>query len=101
MTKLRNTADTLTSWHYNEGWYNGMTATYIDPDHYKSADLAVQHQAMANTILAANPANIASGHYQNAIDHMGAIKIGMAAQGCPIPESGTNSETAYTDYQNA
>lgn len=93
------TAATLTSWHHDEGWYNGMTAQYSDPGRYSAAELVAQHQAMAITILAANPADTASGHYQNAIDHMGAIEIGMAANGIPVPESGTNYQTAYTQYQ--
>lgn len=92
------TADTLTSWHHNEAWYNGMTVAYSDPTQWSEAQLIAQHQAMAATILAANPADIASGHYQNAIDHMGAIEIGMAANGIAVPDTGIDYQTAYTEY---
>ena len=95
------TAGTLTSWHHNEGWFNGMTAQYSDPGTYSEAQLIAQHQTAANTILAANPGDITSGHYQNAIDHMGAIEIGMAANGIEVPDSGMNYETAYTQYQSS
>lgn len=93
------TADTLTSWHHNEAWYDGTTAAYSDPGQWSEAQLVAQHQAMADTILAANPADIASGHYQNAIDHMGAIEIGMAANGIEVPASGIDYETAYIQHQ--
>lgn len=96
------TAATLSSWHHNEGWYNDMSGRYSDPAQYSEAQLITQHAAMAATILAANPAHIQSGHYQNAIDHMGAIEIGMAANGIEVPAaSGINYETAYTQYQSS
>ena len=93
------TADNLSSWHHNEGWYNATTANYSDPNITSPAQLIAQYNAMAAIIAAANPADIASGHYQNAIDHMGALEIGMAAQGITPPNVGTNYQTAYTNYQ--
>lgn len=95
---LSLTADTLTSWHHNEAWYDAVTAAYSDPADWTPAELTAQHQAMADIILAANPGDIASGHYHNAIDHMGALEIGMAAQGIAVPDSGINYETARTNY---
>ncbi len=95
---LTLTADTLTSWHHNAGWFAGTTAAYSDPNQWNEASLAAQHQVMADIIVAENAGDIASGHYQNAIDHMGAVEIGMAAQGYDVPDTGMDYTTARENY---
>lgn len=95
---LTLTGGTLTSWHHNQAWFDGTTAWYSDEASWSEAGLASQHQAMADIILANNPADRASGHYQNAIDHMGAVEIGMQSRGIDIPDSGMTYTQAYNDY---
>ncbi|MBF9059444.1 hypothetical protein HKCCSP123_09655 [Rhodobacterales bacterium HKCCSP123] len=95
------TAETLTSWHHNESWFNATTTNYSDPNQWSAEQLVAQHEAMAEIILSANPNDIQSGHYQNAIDHMGAIEIGMAAQGVSVPDSGVDFQTAYESFHGS
>jgi len=86
--------------HHSQAWLDQVVPDFFgDPAIFSDAELAAYHTTMANTILAANPADIASGHYHNSIDHMGAVEAAMANRGITIPDtSGIDYTTARSNF---
>ena len=93
------TNDQIVSWHHGDTWLDSTVSAWSDPSQISDADLIAHYNSVAATVIAQNPGDITSGHYHNAIDHMGAAEEAMRQRGIPIPEAGINYQTAYNNYQ--